>query len=209
MEFRLTYEGELKHNSDRLPDHKHDIRKKFHEQLKRFWEINPYLKAYSVFGSRGGSGSLGGMLEQIAAHYTKGPYRFVPLAREDSSTMVSLDILFLRSGAPGRIVNSADIDNRLKTLFDALRMPTGLTEWGSHGPQNGEDPFFCLMEDDKLVSNVSITTDTLLAPTPAAKNGYYDTHDCRVVISVKLREYGDGHMAFNSPFIAGKPRWTP
>jgi hypothetical protein len=204
MEFRLTYEGELMHKCSQLADHKQDIRKHFHRQLRRLWEIHPFLRDYRVFGSSGGVGSQGGMLEQIAAYYSKGPYRFVPLAREDSATMVSLEILFLRSGEPGKIIRSADIDGRLKTLLDALRMPAVREEWGSHKPEDGEDPFFCLMEDDKLVASVSVTTDTLLAPIATAKGAYDDTHDCRIVISVKLKEYGEGHLPFYSPFDPGR-----
>jgi hypothetical protein len=31
-------------------------------------------------------------------------------------------------------------------------------------PGDGEDPFFCLLEDDKQVSHISVETDTLLYP---------------------------------------------
>ena len=31
-------------------------------------------------------------------------------------------------------------------------------------PREGESPFFCLLEDDKLVTKVSISTDQLLEP---------------------------------------------
>ena len=52
MEFRLTYEGSLfatqkdpvSGQADARAEHKRDIRRKFHVQLKRLWEINPYLK---------------------------------------------------------------------------------------------------------------------------------------------------------------------
>ena len=52
MEFRLTYQGELfssqptdtQSKVDRRAGHKHSIRRVFHKQLKRLWEITPFLK---------------------------------------------------------------------------------------------------------------------------------------------------------------------
>jgi hypothetical protein len=45
-----------------------------------------------------------------------------------------------------------DVDNRLKTIFDALRMAKGLNELGGgttqgmQRPTSDEDPFFCRYE---------------------------------------------------------------
>ena len=39
MEFRLTYEGELKSNGS--PKHKHEIRRALHGQLKQLWMTQP------------------------------------------------------------------------------------------------------------------------------------------------------------------------
>ena len=41
---------------------------------------------------------------------------------------------------------------------DMGELPTG------DGPLQGERPFFCLLEDDALVTRVSVTTDRLLEP---------------------------------------------
>lgn len=85
---------------------------------------------------------------------------------------------------PGEIMSSGDIDNRLKTLFDAMRLPDTKEELGGNdAPLEDEKPFFCLLSDDKLISRVSVETDTLLQPTsPDAGD-----NDARLVISVKLR----------------------
>ena len=50
MEFRLTYEGEIK--SSGSPAHKHEIREKFHPQLKSLWEQHPTLRRRCIL-SRG------------------------------------------------------------------------------------------------------------------------------------------------------------
>jgi hypothetical protein len=103
----------------------------------------------------------------------------------------SLSILFLRTDAPGAIVNSGDVDNRLKTLFDGLRMPTNKDEV-RHGPSDDEKPFFVLLEDDKLITHLSVETDTLLEQV----SEHWDDNDVRLIISVKVKPYA-GMMTFD------------
>jgi hypothetical protein len=203
MQFRLTYEGELKARGGGLP-HKHRIRQSFHRQLKRFWDVHPGLaywktaKSQAIFGAESSPQREWSHHDWLAENYRRGSYRFVPLAREFWRVIVSLDILFLRSGKPGEAIRAADLDGRLKTLIDALRLPTeGQEMTPLDAPSEGEDPFYGLMEDDRLVGNVAVTTDTLLEPTPNS-NGIHDTHDSRVVIAVTLKSYGD---SFGSPFV--------
>jgi hypothetical protein len=78
--------------------------------------------------------------------------------------IAELAITFLRPEPPGRIVTQCgDIDNRLKTLFDALRMPEEEKEIPKGDiPGGNENPFFCLLEDDNLITKVAVTTDRLL-----------------------------------------------
>ena len=72
---------------------------------------------------------------------------------------------------------TGDIDNRLKTLFDALRMPQIGEKLGD--PQEGEDPFFCLLENDSLITKLTLATDLLLEPDR-------NVNDVRLVLTVKL-----------------------
>jgi hypothetical protein len=53
----------------------------------------------------------------------------------------------------------------LKTLFDALRIPREKKEIpeGDIAGDN-ENLFFCLLEDDNLITKVAIATDRLLIP---------------------------------------------
>jgi hypothetical protein len=75
-----------------------------------------------------------------------------------------LFVTFLRPEPPGSIITQGgDIDNRLKTLLEALRMPKVAAEIPpGDSPAVHEDPFFCLLEDDNLVTRLSVTTDRLL-----------------------------------------------
>jgi len=63
------------------------------------------------------------------------------------------------------IDNRGDIDNRIKVLFDGLKMPKQLAELGDYAQIDAdEDPFYCLLEEDSLVTSVTVTTDRLIVP---------------------------------------------
>ena len=84
------------------------------------------------------------MLE-FADRYARCGYRFMPLISDWFFTGIpcSLDILFLRRDGPGSLVkHGGDIDNRLKVLFDALRMPDTCDEVCGDSPGPDEDPFY-------------------------------------------------------------------
>lgn len=72
-----------------------------------------------------------------------------------------LEIEWFRREAPGRVIGGGDLDNRLKTLLDGLRMPLNESELG--GATSGEKPFrLCLLDDDKRVRAFSVRTYELL-----------------------------------------------
>jgi hypothetical protein len=183
MQFRLTYEGKLLANGHAR--HKHEIRKVFHSQLRRLWEISPSLKEMRdwVLDSAGIDHLPDrSRIEGLAERFSRNNHNFVPLVTSDlAMSFCGIDILYLRPGAPGAILRSSDIDNRLKTLFDALKMPEGKNDFGGYDwPKEDEKPFYCLLQDDSLVTKVSVETDFLLEPV--GKN--FDANDARVVISV-------------------------
>lgn len=152
MPFRLYYRGPLKANGS--PKAKHSIRLKFHPQLIKLWkqermiEFEDYLKKDNNFNIL----------------YTGMERDYACLINERLKLYSELDILFLRTSEPGQIItNGGDIDNRLKTLFDALRRPQSNDEF----PKNEQlvetpNPCHCVLSDDALISRVSVTTDTLL-----------------------------------------------
>lgn len=197
MQFRLTYEGPLfatqrdpiSGQQDKRGIHKHDIRQAFHAQLKHLWDIVPHLKT----GSPGGPGALtfGGEqplardIASLSARHSLYGWSFVPLVTQDLNLLCGLDILFLRPDRPGVVLRSGDIDNRLKTLFDALRVPEAGENYHQKPQGAGEQPFFCLLEDDKLITKIAVETDQLLQfVTPKQ-----DVNEVRLVITVTLRPY--------------------
>ena len=92
------------------------------------------------------------------------PFRFAPLICEAPLYLIAdLQITLLRPESPGSIVTQGgDIDNRLKTLLDSLAVPKAAGLPADETPQQDEDPFFCLLEDDNLVTKLSVETDRLL-----------------------------------------------
>jgi hypothetical protein len=97
----------------------------------------------------------------------------------------SLDILLLSPEDDHRIIlQGGDIDGRVKTIFDALRTPKTKEETGNQLPEDGENPFYCLLEDDSLISEVKVTTgQLLLLPSERAVT----PHDVFAVIDAKLQ----------------------
>lgn len=207
MKFRLTYQGTLlaSNNKGELQaaraDHKQEIRKQIHPQLRRLWEVNPYLASAGLPPLPGPGRVFGRPLEKdsipgLSARFSLNSYNFVPLITLGSGVMCSVDVLFLRSDPPGGVLKSGDIDNRLKTLFDALTMPHNVGQLGKYlNPEDDERPFFCLLEDDALIAQANVETDTLLQPIGKDQNG----SDARVIITIKTSVH-DVHGA-NIGFI--------
>lgn len=194
MRFRLTYEGKLEANG--TAKHKHEIRKDFHAQLKRLWEVEPNLKNWTFpYDQKTNLPRVSPLRNQVPAwrylaeQYSRIGYKFVPVVSAEHSLHVALDILFLRPDVPGGVLKSGDIDNRLKTLFDALKMPQAADELGGYiAPAAEEDPFYVLLEDDRLISHVGVETDVLLQPTPTAA-GNFLPNDARLIITATIRPY--------------------
>ena len=190
MEFRLTYDGPLlAHRDDeRLKKrklHVHDIRQKFHKQLKVLWEQHPILQSLISAPSEYHQPPHPPVMMRI---FKDDGFNWLPIVNESNGLICKLDILLLRSGRPGAVL--WDIDNKVKTLFDALRKASGRSELGvgtedALKPTADEDPFYVLLEDDRLITHVSVTTDTLLQSVPNVRAD----EAARVVINVTVRPY--------------------
>ena len=179
MEFRLIYRGPLPSGNSAKPKDKHRLRKLFHPQLRELWRQDAGLRNQSQQSSSFGddSGNIyhaeyegqpfaKTWLEWIADDHQRCGGRFVPLVSKKGGFSCALDILFLRRDEPGKLIGAGgDLDNRIKVLFDGLRMPDSIDELGGLPiDPDTENPFYCLLEDDRLVSRVSVTTDRLIEP---------------------------------------------
>jgi len=141
MRFRLTYEGILyaSQNTSDKKKHKHCIRKSFHPQLKNMWENHPLLSVLKVAGTLEENFDMMSTpsdffarlapeknqlrpLNRVISEYScfwRDDYKFVPLVCKCFRLQCSFDILLLTGTRPGP--PTGDLDNRVKTLVDALR----------------------------------------------------------------------------------------
>lgn len=211
MQFRLLYSGQLlgASRADTRASIKHKIRLELHPQLKRLWATNNSLIEMAKFRAQNWAEAHPGAarrelrpdlseieaehwldeelamlgLRWIADKWERAGRGYIPLVTAEMCLRCSLDILFLRPEEPGMIVKSGDLDNRIKTLFDALRIPANLAEAGGEKGKEGDEPIYCLLEDDQLISEVRIVTDHLLM-LPHSRE--FNPNDVFLVVDVKL-----------------------
>ena len=214
MQFRLTYRGRLPaatRNDSRVKE-KQVIRRAFRGQLAELWRTHPFLSRFMQAHVRGvrftPENANAATIEElnaqifhteyddftvadkIATRFALGDFRFLPVVGsifEGVDTTCALDVLFLRRDVPGKIVSGGgDIDNRLKTLLDGLKMPQAGELPPTEAPAQGENPFFCLVEDDSLITEIKVVTDRLLTPPGDAEH----ENDVHLVIHVRTELIG-------------------
>jgi len=183
MEFRLIYRGPLPAQGagtggSRVQE-KHAIRRQLHVQMREVWHGHPHLNPYVHEDSPN--------FTHLGSKFEYSGYLFLPLVSRERGIGCSLDILFLRRDGPGNLIASGgDIDNRMKVLFDALSIPNQ-EQVKNVLPQQGERPFFCVLEDDALITDVRITTDRLLLPLESDEH----VHDVHLILHVKTKIVDD------------------
>lgn len=159
-EFHLYYSGPLRVSG--RPVVKQEIRGALHPQLKEVWAYTPALERETLLKDPEGE-------QPFSVIKRVGDFRFTPLVCEELKLVAELTILLLRPLEGGAVIDKGgDIDNRLKTLFDALRYPTTAKELPpGDSPRDDEDPLFCLLDDDARIVDVRVIADRYLdAPSP-------------------------------------------
>lgn len=158
---------------------KHDIRVQFHRQLKMLWRDHPALRQWETYKTENSRT----FADVFGDNYERGGKRFLPLICEGRGLACSLEILFLRRDQPGGlVVSGGDIDNRIKTLLDAMQLPPDCSQIPKQWtPSEDENPLYCVMEDDRLINDLTVVTDRLITP----KRDDESVHDVHLVIRVK------------------------
>jgi len=152
MKFKLLYFGELRINPKRRAQHITDIRMQFHPQLKKLLEHPPWtnLAKYMMPGAT---------KSPISTRHING-IDFNPIITPNLKLLAELDIQLLHPEIVG--VARSDIDNRMKTLLDALRCPQNEHEAGENTPRD-IGPIYTLLDDDHMVTKLSVNTSHLLS----------------------------------------------
>jgi hypothetical protein len=176
MQFRLLYEGPIAPRRRSHPKDIHRIRMDLHPQLKALWQYKPLsLDTHQRHLREAANPGEVAILER------SNNVLFAPLVTQKNNLACELSIAFLRQQPPGQLLGEGgDIDNRLKTLLDALRMPnTAEAQQAQIDTQPDDDPVHCLLQDDALVTKVSVETDRLLRPAT-------DQFDLVAIIQVRV-----------------------
>ncbi|MBN2779958.1 MAG: hypothetical protein JXQ74_02710 [Alphaproteobacteria bacterium] len=168
MKFKLIYQGTLKIHPKKRVQHIHAIRSQLAPQMEKLLSIPPYSNICDYIDGKNGLKK-----KDIVRHV--GGIDFVPVISPSLNLLAELDIQMLHPELIG--TPRADIDNRMKTLFDALRRPQNEHEI----PENADRgrKMHVLLDDDRFVTKMSVNTSHWLG----AKN----PDDLLVIITVNIR----------------------
>ncbi len=186
MELTLFYRGDL--GSNKGAKQKQELRQAFHQQLSMFWDQHP-LKDMRWLWEK--NHKLYKEHCDVTSHI--GDFQFIPIVSKFMYMVADINIELLRSEPPGTInAQSGDLDNRVKTLLDALRAPKNLDELPKNSsPKKDESPFFCLLEDDELIHKFSVTSRRWLEPNVSPRE---------TILIINIKTSITRVMAYNEGF---------
>jgi hypothetical protein len=164
MKFRLLYEGQIPPRQKAKIEDVHAIRMALDPQMRALWQFPPLsIAAPQLLQYKDKTDP-----RSIGLAETRGNLPFIPIVSKKVDLQCALDITFLRQQAPGQLIgDGGDIDNRVKTLLDALSVPP-LSQQKSFRKVVLEpgQAILCLLQDDSLVTKLAVETDRLLRPMP-------------------------------------------
>lgn len=206
LQFKGSLHSDQAKNGTRRRSELQDVRRAFHLQLAKAWQLTRSLR-HAAQGNfhglpyRGQSSTnihyrtpdgqiLSGRMDPAWAKTKRHNIDFVPLVvrARDVSLICDLEIrIFWREQRQGGIVREAeegfDLDSRLKGLLDSLAIPqeNQLPSDTASEPS----PFLCLLENDNLIRKLTLEAEPLGLPaSPDEKSGY-------VEIDIKVQVDGD------------------
>lgn len=214
MMFRLVYFGPVRPHKPGMDmlRHKQRIRNAFHRQLEQLWSTNeilthsmttsdefhslskpPIERVSDVFYVSSDTHKARTLLDVLLECYSdkctnNNGYRWAPLVLQTYSLSCELDILMMFRGHKPGPIEYGDLDSRVKTIIDALKQPEPQNIVDA--PREPSRPYFVLLQDDKLVSRLTVETDTLYLPWKR-KMRTLEPNDrlVNVVVTVTLKPY--------------------
>ena len=147
----LVYLGPLKSNGD--AQHKSDIRQKFSEQLSTIYKREI---------TENENQSVRELVEEKCTRTIAG-IKYTSLVNRTLGLYAKLSVTMLSTKNSSIFANAqGDIDNRLKTIFDALSIPQESPGIKIRGKL--PELTICLLEDDVLIREVRVKVGELLTP---------------------------------------------
>jgi hypothetical protein len=198
MEFTLRYSGTVPHHAKAEA---HKIRRVLHGQLADYWsrdlrlkdvdatKIKPFVKSarfrFDVRQQEHGQ-RVGSKPHDWHGYHEVRGIRFVPLVTRWRYLRCEIAMRIWRYEGDlhtgGLLDHQGDLDGKLKALIDALRMPHEDRELPADVTHDG-NVFFCVLEDDRLVTKIGIETRNILGPRPAKAD------QTKVDVDIELRIY--------------------
>ncbi|PKK88533.1 MAG: hypothetical protein CVV64_18440 [Candidatus Wallbacteria bacterium HGW-Wallbacteria-1] len=149
MNFVITFRGIIKSNGDAA--HKHSIRCDLQKQIRKLWQRE--------ISNHGDKSVRDFICQETSVKKNNGEY--IPLMGRFFGVSCKLEILLLKPKEVNIFQSdSRDLDNQLKTLLDALAVPPD--SQAMNLPPNEANPFYVLLEDDKIVKDIRIRVAELL-----------------------------------------------
>lgn len=202
MRFTLIYDGDLPAGNSSRAVFASKIRNEFHHQLADLWDSHVVFRALRhtartpvyVYEATEPfepfvrwSEFLGpppplepGQTDLCAPINVPIVGDFIPIVRRSLCLACSVDVLFLRHEEPFNLMKQGgDLDNRIKTLFDGLRMPDTKDKYVGDAPT--ADPLYVVLEDDALISDISVRSGRLLG------NRTKDKHAVRLTVDITIK----------------------
>lgn len=170
MRFTLRYEGDdllASGNDSKRKQEKQVLRSRFHNQLKRVWDVSNLLrevdraklphaiKEKDVYTRPRPLPATTPTILGFLFHVEYYGSRFVPIITDLMEAHCQLAVRIGRPTKPGSIVFAGgDLDGRLKTLLDALSVPPHENQLDQRDVMERE--YICLLSDDSLITGLSV-----------------------------------------------------
>jgi hypothetical protein len=177
MRLTLRYKGPLPAagSCKNRVGRKHKIRLQLHDQLAAYWqsihrlkEMHADLKSLQVAKRASDQFVVDRPLADGTKFWWRWPlcgFDFIPLVTEIHRAHCELKFRIYRK-TQGILFEGGDIDNRLKTFFDALQVPKDASQVPTN-PSASENPIewpplLCLLDNDNMITKLSIESFRLL-----------------------------------------------
>lgn len=187
VELTLHYQGPLPASKRYQVEIKNSLRSQFHQQLVVFCKNQPRFQPALAATlpqavMRGSRLSAPSAISYEFFGVSIGSFEFVPLVSRLNQLVAEVRIDLYRREEPGDILTpGGDLDNRLKMIFDGLRLPQNADETIGFKATDGKRGY-CVLEDDSLIRKVALNTFRLIEPAAADEK----ETDVRLVLHVDI-----------------------